>query len=63
MNTWIINETSRRRDELLLDATRARLQRLAARGRPNALRVRIADGALNLSELLASFAQAVRAKS
>ena len=63
MNTWIINETSRRRDELLLEASHVRLQRLAVRGRPNAFRAHIADGALNLSELLATFAQAVRVKS
>ncbi len=60
---WIISQTYRRRDELLLEASRVRLQRLAVRGRPNSLRGRIANGALVLSELLAAIAQAVRAKA
>ena len=60
---WIYLETIQRRDELLLEASRARLRRLALRGRPNSLRGRVANGALTLSELLAHFAQAVRAKA
>jgi len=61
MNNWIISATAQRRDELLLEASRARLGRAAMRGRPNVLRGRLADGALLLSALLANFAQAMRA--
>ena len=61
MNNWIISATARRRDELLLEASHARLARAVMRGRPNLLRGRIADGALILSALLANFAQAMRA--
>ncbi|MDP9018978.1 MAG: hypothetical protein M3N19_11760 [Candidatus Eremiobacteraeota bacterium] len=61
MDSWIISATKQRRDELLLEASHVRLQRLAVRGRPNAIRGRIADGALTLSALLVSFAQAMRA--
>ncbi|GEM_PF-4594885 len=61
MNNWIISATAQRRDELLLEASQARLARAAMRGRPNVLRGRIADGALILSSLLAHFAQAMRA--
>lgn len=61
--TWIYSQIPLRRDELLLEASHVRLQRQAVRGRPNSLRGRIADGALNLSVLLANFAQSVRAKA
>ena len=61
MNNWIISATAQRRDEMLFEAARARLARAAMRGRPSALRGRIADGALVLSALLANFAQAMRA--
>ena len=61
MNHWIISASMHRRDELLLEASQARLGRAAMRGRPNVLRGRIADGALVLSALLANFAQAMRA--
>ena len=60
---WIYSQAVQRRDELLLEASRVRLMRLALRRRPNSLRGRIADGALTLSELLAHFAQAVRVKA
>lgn len=59
----IYSQAVQRRDELLLEASRVRLRRLALRGRPRSLRGRIADGALTLSELLAHFAQTVRAKA
>ena len=61
MNNWIISATAQRRDELLSEAAQARLARAAMRGRPGALRGRLADGALALSVLLAEFAQAMRA--
>lgn len=61
MNNWIISATAQRRDELLLEASQARLGRAAMRGRRSVLRGRIADGALILSALLANFAQAMRA--
>jgi hypothetical protein len=60
---WIYSEIPQRRDELLLEASHVRLQRQAMRRRPNSIRGRIADSALSLSELLAHFAQAVRAKA
>ena len=63
MNNWIIWASAQRRDELLLEAARARLLRRALRGRPNSLRGRVADGALMLSRALAHFAYHVRAKA
>ena len=63
MNDWIIWASTERRDELLLDATRARLGRRALDGQPNVLRGQVADGALILSRALEHFAQAVRVKA
>ncbi|GAC1503921.1 MAG: hypothetical protein NVS1B14_09590 [Vulcanimicrobiaceae bacterium] len=63
MDNWIIHETMQRRDEMLSEAAHVRLKRHAVRGRPNKLRGRIADSALVLSDLLATFAHAVRAKA
>ena len=63
MDNWILSDYETRRDEMLLEASRNRAARLIARGRPNSLRGRIADGALAISELLAAFAQNVRQQS
>jgi len=63
MHNWIFSETHQRRKRILADASDKRLQREALRGKRGRLRGRIADGALAMSELLASFAQAVRERN
>ena len=60
MDHNLFEQSNRRRDELLLDASHVRLARLALREPSNSIRSRIADGAQGLSVLLAGFAQAVR---
>jgi hypothetical protein len=60
MDIWLSYESHARRKELLASAHRARLARLAQGGRSRGFRGRIADGAQIVSELLASFAHAVR---
>jgi len=63
MDNWIFSETHQRRKRILADASHTRLQREAMRVKPSRLRGRIADSALAMSELLASFAQVVREKN
>ena len=63
MDNWIFSETHQRRKRILADASHARLEREARRSKPSRLRGRIADSALAVSELLASFAQVVREKN
>jgi len=60
MHNWIFSETHQRRKRILADASQTRLKREAMRGKRSRLRGKIADGALAMSELLASFAQTVR---
>ncbi len=59
---WIISETNSRRDEILQEALQQRLSRLTQNQRSSNIRGRIADSAQQVSDLLASFAQGVRAK-
>ena len=63
MHDWIFSETNQRRKRILADASQMRLKREALRAKPSRLRGKIADGALAVSELLASFAQTVRERN
>ena len=63
MHNWIFSENHQRRKRILADASHQRLSREAMRAKPSRLRGKIADGALAMSELLASFAQTVRERN
>lgn len=60
MDFWLQNETRTRRDDALENVRRRRLVRLAGRGRSTRLRIRIADGAQAMSNVLAALARSLR---
>lgn len=60
MDNWIGTAVRQRREELLAQAARARMLRELESGRSSTIRVRLAQTAQTLSDLLAGFAQALR---
>jgi hypothetical protein len=60
MDFWLQNETRTRRDDALESVRRRRLVRLAGSGRSTGLRVRIADSAQAVSDVLAALARSLR---
>ncbi len=60
MEHWYSVDIQRRREELHAQAARARIIRMLESGRSSSIRGRIADSAESLSDLLASFARAMR---
>lgn len=60
MDFWLQNETRTRRDDALESVRRRRLVRLAGSGRSTRLRVRIANSAQAMSDVLAALARSLR---
>jgi hypothetical protein len=60
MDPWVHNEARTRRDDALGNAHRSRLARLAVRGRSTRVRIRIANGAQAMSDVLAALARSLR---
>ena len=60
MDTWIGIAVRQRREELLAQAAHARILRQLESGRSSTIRERLALTAQSLSDVLASFAQALR---
>jgi hypothetical protein len=60
MDQWMLREVRTRRDDAFEKARCRRLSRLAASGRSRRVRVRIADGAQAISDVLAALARGLR---
>jgi hypothetical protein len=60
MDFWLQTESRTRRDDALENVRRNRLARLGSSGRSTRLRVRIANGAQAMSDLLAALARTLR---
>lgn len=60
MDLWVLREIRIRRDDALENARYRRLSRLAASGRSTRVRIRIADGAQAMSDVLAAIARGLR---
>jgi hypothetical protein len=60
MDHWIFREIRSRRDDAFENARCRRLSRLAASGRSRGARIRIADGAQAISDVLAALARGLR---
>ncbi|HVN68535.1 MAG TPA: hypothetical protein VMU38_02630 [Candidatus Binatia bacterium] len=60
MELWLQTEIRIRRDDALENARSSRLTRLAASGRSSGARIRIADGAQAMSDVLAALARSLR---
>jgi hypothetical protein len=60
MDHWILREIRTRRDDAFETARCNRLSRLATSGRSRRVRIRIADGAQAISDVLAALARGLR---
>jgi hypothetical protein len=60
MDLWILREIRIRRDDAFENVRCRRLSRLAASGRSTKVRIRIADGAQAMSDVLAAIARGLR---
>jgi hypothetical protein len=60
MDLWILREIRIRRDDAFENARCRRLSRLAASERSTRVRIRIADGAQAMSDVLAAIARGLR---
>jgi hypothetical protein len=60
MDLWLQAESKIRRDDALENVRRNRLARLAASGRSTKIRIRVANSAQAISDVLAALARSLR---
>ena len=60
MDYWILREIRIRRDDAFENARCRRLSRLAGSGRSRGVRIRVADGAQAISDVLAALSRGLR---